>query len=82
MHCREDEEEINAPQSPSMTTLTKSSRNSDADHGKSDGEQTESEIEAEEEVEGIKEKGKSRNYQGYLKILGASDLGHWARHST
>ncbi len=59
---------MNAPHSPSMTTPTKASRNSDAAHGKSDGEQTESEIEAKEEVEGIKEKGKSHNYQGYLKF--------------
>jgi hypothetical protein len=66
--CREDKEETNAPQSPSMTAPTKASRNSDAAHGESDGEQTESEIEVEEEVEGIKEKGKSNNYQGYLKF--------------
>ena len=55
---------MNASLSP-KTTPTKISRNSDAVDGEPGAEETESEIEAEEEME---EKGKTRNYQGYLKF--------------
>ncbi len=50
---------MNAPQLPFMTTPKKASCNSDAAHGKLDGEQTESEIEAEEEVEGSKRRARA-----------------------
>ena len=50
------------------TTPTKVSHNSDAVNGEPGAEETESEIEAEEEMEDIEDTGKSSNYQGYLKF--------------
>jgi hypothetical protein len=69
MPCTESEEEGDAPQSPSMTTPTKTSRNSGACHGKPDSNM-ESELEEEEsdlEQQRDKAKGNSSKVSGWLE---------------
>jgi hypothetical protein len=68
----QDEIGMDAPDPPAFATPTKCNRNSDAGHAASDAEGTVNGSQPDAEMQGDKEPGEKRKYQGYLdyRVIG------------